>query len=172
VADFAFALEIEQRTDLIFKRHLGIDSVELKEVDSFQFESAETSFASGAQMFGPTVFDPFVGTGSLETGFCGDHEIVRIRVKRFRNKALRDFRAVRVRRVDESDTEFHSAPQHRDAFLGVGWFTPNTFSCESHRAKPKPMNGKICPDCEEAASGGGLLGQCDCHDGFFVSDWT
>ena len=45
MADFAFALEIEQRTDLILKRHLGIDSVELKEVDSFQFEPAETSFA-------------------------------------------------------------------------------------------------------------------------------
>ena len=88
MADFAFALEIEQRTDLIFKRHLGIDSVELKEVDSFQFEPAETSFASGAQMFGPSVFHPFFGTGSLETGLCGNHEIVRIRVKRLGNKAL------------------------------------------------------------------------------------
>ena len=62
-------------------------------------------------MFGPAVFDPFVGTGSLETGLWGNHEIVRIWVKRFGNKALRDFRAVRVRRVDERDAEFHRAAQ-------------------------------------------------------------
>ena len=140
--------------------------MELKEVDSFQFEPAETSFASGAKMFGPSVFHPFAGTRSLETGLCGNHDIFRIRVKRFGNKALRDFRAVRVRRVDERDAEFHSAPQHGDAFLGVGWLTPNTFSGESHRAKAEPMNGKISSDCEDAASGGGLVCQCGCHDGF------
>ena len=117
-------------------------------------------------MFGPAICHPFVGTGSLETGLCGNHEIVRIRMKRFRNKALRDFRAVRVRRVDERDAEFHSAPQHRDAFLGVWWLTPNTFSGESHRAKAEPMDGKISPDCEGAASGGGLVCQCGFHYGF------
>jgi hypothetical protein len=166
VPDFAFALEIEQRTHLILKRHLAIDSVELKEVDSLQFEPAETSFAGGAQMFGPTVFHPFVRTGSLETGLCGNDEIVRIRMKRFGNKALRDFRAVRVRRVDERDAEFHSASQHRDTFLGVGWLTPNTLSGESHRAKTEPMDEKISPNYEGAASGGGLVCQCGFHYGF------
>jgi hypothetical protein len=44
--------------------------------------------------------------------------------------------------------------------------SPKYLSGESHRAKAEPMDGKISPDSEGAASCGGLICQCGCHNGF------
>ena len=54
--------------------------MELKKVNSLQFEAAETTFAGFAKARGTPILNPLVGTWPLETGFSCDHQVCGIRM--------------------------------------------------------------------------------------------
>ena len=66
---FPAPLQVEQRADLILERHLGIDAVELVEVDPLQPEPAEAPLARRPQVLGAAVRDPGAGAGRWKPAF-------------------------------------------------------------------------------------------------------
>ena len=157
MADLPRALEFEQGADLIPERHLGVDPVQLIEIDALESESREAPVARRPQMLGPPVLDPLARSGSLKSGLGRDDDIARIRVQRLRDQTLGDFRPVRVRGINECDAESHRAPEHRDRFGVVRGFAPYAGAGETHGAEAQAMDGPIAPNDEGAAVSGGAL---------------
>src|SRR5215467_3840105 len=101
VSNLALSLKIEQRADLIFQSHLWVDSVKLEEIDPLESEPPKAALARRTKVLGTAVFDPLVRTGPLKTCLRRNHKISFIRVQRLGDKALRNFRTVRIRCIDQ-----------------------------------------------------------------------
>jgi len=132
---FALRLQIPQGAELIFSRHLRIDSMQLIEIDPVQAQAAEAAFAGRSQVFGLSIFNPLVGTRPVKAALSGDHQSWRIRVQRLGNNFFTHPGTVRVRGVDEIDSQLDSAPQNPDGLRPIRRFAPNPSSGDSHRAK-------------------------------------
>jgi hypothetical protein len=74
MADQPFALELADRLKLLLGRDLGVDPVELPQIDPLQPESPQASFQLAAEEFRPAILDPLVGARSLETAFRRDDQ--------------------------------------------------------------------------------------------------
>jgi hypothetical protein len=54
MADLARGLHVRQRADLVFERDLGVDAVQLVEIDGLQSEPAQAHLHALAQVLGTT----------------------------------------------------------------------------------------------------------------------
>ena len=61
MADLPFLLQPRQRAELVLERHLGVDTVELQQIDPLQPEPAEAALDLSPEVFGPAVLDPLIG---------------------------------------------------------------------------------------------------------------
>ncbi len=68
-------MELEEDTDLVFQRHLGIDAMELKETDLLDSQPLEAALATFAEIFRTAIRRPLVRTAALEPGLGGDEQI-------------------------------------------------------------------------------------------------
>src|ERR1035441_755093 len=93
-------------------------------------------------MFRPSVFDPLVGTRTIEAALGGDHQACRIRMQRLGNDLFAHEGTVGIRSVDEIDSQFHSAPYHSYGLGPVRGFAPDSFTRDSHCAIPKPRDAR------------------------------
>src|SRR5580698_5557924 len=66
VFDFPLCLQISQSAELIFSRHLGIDSMQLIEIDPVEAQPAQAAFAGRSQVFGAPILHPYIRTGPVE----------------------------------------------------------------------------------------------------------
>src|SRR5947207_6945686 len=76
-------------------------------------------------------------------------------MKRLANEFLAHIGSIRIRRIDEIDSEFNCAAQHGDCFGSVGWLAPNAGTGELHRTEAEAANPKIAANCEGAALAAG-----------------
>jgi hypothetical protein len=162
VTDFALALKIEQRTNLILHRNLGIDPMKLVEVNSLQPEPAKALNARRAEVHGAPVLHPLTRTGTLKPRFRGDDEVARIWVEGFSNESLGDTRAVGVGGVEEVDTQLDRAAQDGNCLVAVGGLAPDTAAGQLHGAEAKPADWKVAANnkgtalrCHFAVGSGG-----------------
>src|ERR1700688_2244157 len=146
--DFPFGLQILQCAELIFSRHLWIDSMQLIKIDALQPQSAQAAFARGSQVFWLSVFNPLVGTRPHKAALRGDHQSSRVRVQRLSDDFFANVWTVGVRGVDKTDSQFDGAPQHPDGLRPICGPAPNSFSGDSHRAESQARNAKIVSDQE------------------------
>ena len=72
VADLALLLQRHQFADLVFGRELGVDAVQLEQVDGVDAEAAQAHLALLAQVAGKPSRRPLVGTGAQQTGLRRD----------------------------------------------------------------------------------------------------
>src|SRR6266478_1892885 len=146
--DFPLLLQIAQSTELIFSRNLRIDSMQLIKINSVQAQPAQAPFTGGSQVFWFSIFNPLVGTWPHIAALGGDHQPCRIRVQRLSYDFFTHAGTIRVRGVDEIDSQFHSPPQNPDGLRAVGRLAPNSNSRDAHRAEPQARNPKIVSDEE------------------------
>ena len=69
MVDLAVALEVDERTDRILDRYPVIDWMELVKLDALEPQPSQAVRTGAAQMLGPTIGDPTVGTGSRSPPF-------------------------------------------------------------------------------------------------------
>src|SRR6202022_73863 len=134
---------IPQSAELIFSRHLRIDSMQLIKIDLVQAQPAQAAFAGGSQVFWLSIFNPLVGTWPHIAALSGDHQPSRIRVQRLSYDFFTHTGTIGVRGVDEIDSQFDSAPQNPDGLSPIRRLAPDSISRDSHRAEPQARNPKI-----------------------------
>src|SRR5437588_357854 len=76
------------RADRLLKRHIGIGTVKLVEVDAVQAEPAQAALQRFPQVLRPPVRRPLTRAGPLEPAFGGDHKALGIRMERFADDPL------------------------------------------------------------------------------------
>src|SRR5437879_4848148 len=81
VPDFAGILHLLKRAERFFNRNLGIDSVQLIQIEPLEAQPLQTSFDSLFEMFGTTIWHPLAWSRPCETAFCRDDQSFRIRMK-------------------------------------------------------------------------------------------
>src|ERR1700678_1063388 len=124
--------------------------MQLIKVDLVEAQSAQAAFASGSQVFGLSVLNPFARTGSIEAAFGGDHQACRIRVKSLCDDLFTHSGTVGIGGVDEIYPQFDSPSQNPNGLRPVRGLTPNAFASDSHCAKSQARNAKIASQLEFA----------------------
>ena len=108
--DLAFRLQILQGPDLVFRRNLGIDAMQLIKIDPVEAQAAKAAFARGSQVFGLPVFDPAIGTRPIETALGGDHKVCRVRVQGLGDDLFTYIWTIGVGGVNEVNPQFDRPP--------------------------------------------------------------
>ena len=139
--DLAFLLQIAQHGELLLAVHLGVDPVQLQEVEGVDLELAQAQFRLLAQVFGPADRNPDVGSGAGEPHLRGDPDAVPVGVQASANDFLADVGAVRVGGVNEVDAKLHGAAHHGDRGGAVCRLAPDAVADDPHGAEAQPVDG-------------------------------
>src|ERR1700674_3309733 len=131
--------------------------MQLIKINPVQAQPAQAALAGGSQVFRLSIFNPLVGTWPHIAALGGDHQPCRIWVQRLSYDFFTHAGTIGVRGVDESNSQFHSAPQNPDGLSPICGLTPNSISRDSHRAESQARNTKIVPDQEFASLLSGSL---------------
>jgi hypothetical protein len=75
-------------------------------------------------------------------------------MQRLGNQLFADAGAVRICRIDEVDTQLHSATKNANSLGMIAWWSPNSFTGNSHRAESEAMNAKVIANSELPRVGG------------------
>src|SRR5215475_10039200 len=117
--------------------------MQLVEINAIEFQSAQTPFASVAQMFWISIFRPAIRAGAVEAAFGSDDEAGGVGIQRFGDDFLAHARAVIIRGVNEVDAEIDGTAKHADGFAAIGGFAPNTLASDAHCAEAEPIDFEI-----------------------------
>src|SRR6202022_4694590 len=154
--DLALRLQFLQSAELPLHRDLWVDPVQLIEIDPVAAQPPQAPFARRLQMLRPSVFNPLVGTRSLEATLRRDDDTFRIGIQSLSNDALADIGAVRIRRVNEIDPEFDCASHDANGLTPIRGFAPDALAGEPHRTQSEPSHEEIVADQQFAAEAGFL----------------
>lgn len=140
MADLALLLQFEQFADLVLGGELGVDAVQLEQVDGVDAEAAQAHLTLLAKILRITQHRPHVGARSQQSGLGRDDDSV-VGMQRLADQLLGDVGAIRVGGVDEVDPEFDGATQHPQAFIAVLRRTPDPLAGQPHCAEAQPVDG-------------------------------
>ena len=150
VADLALLPQARELAEGILERHLGIDVMELVQVDARELQSLEAPLASLAQVLGPSVRDPLRRARTQQTAFGRDDEAARVRREALRDQPLADLGPVGIGGIDEVDAELERATQHAARLGRILRLTPDAGTCDPHGAKSHAIHHEITADLERA----------------------
>ena len=139
--DFPLRLKSLKRTELIGRRHVGIDAVKLKKDDALETKPPQTPLAGRSQVFWVAVHRPLIGPRADETRLGGDHQSGRIRMQGLRDDSLTDFGPVRIGRVNEIDSQLHRAADDSNGFTMIRRLAPDSAAGDPHRAEAQRRTG-------------------------------
>ncbi len=157
-----------ERIELIGKRDIGVDAVQLKQLDALQAEQSQTLLGLCLQVLRPSVYSPAAGPRLGHSCFRRDHEVTRIRVERLADQPFTDLRTVGVSGVDEGDPELDDAAEDTDHLVAVARLAPDTGPRNLHGAIAQAHDREVAADRELAARASGLCREA-AHAGTPVS---
>src|ERR1700730_589197 len=102
-------------------------------------------------MFRPAVFDPLVRARPLEPTLRRDDDAFRIGIQSLGDDALADIGPVRIRSVDEIDSEFDGTSHDANSLAPIRRLAPDPLPGEPHRTQSEPSHEKIVADQQFAA---------------------
>ena len=141
--------QLGERPDGLLDRHLGVDDVQLVEVDALDTKAAEARLARRPEILGPSVGAELPRAFADRAALRRDHDVGRVRVQRLGDQLLAHVGAVRVGGVEELDPEVdRMAEQAARRFRVVG--RPEASEAgERHPPVAETPNGEIAADREE-----------------------
>ena len=145
VADLALVLHLLQHAELVLRRHLGVDAVELVKRDRLHVQSPQAHLDALPEVVRTAERGPPAGTGAEEAAFRRHDEVVGIRVERLGDEVLGDERAVRVGRVDEVDAEFDGTAEDAECVVVIVGRAPDAVAGNAHGAEAHAVNGENLP---------------------------
>ena len=137
----ALGHEIGEEPELLVGRHLGVDAVQLEQVDALDAESPQAELALLAEVLRPTDGEPLPGSLTGESRLGGDDEVLGVGVERLEDQAFAHFGAIGVSRVDEVDAHVDGTAQHGEAGRPVGRLVPHARSADLHGAVAESVDG-------------------------------
>ena len=135
VADLALVLQGLELADLVLERDVGVDAVQLEQVDPLDAAAGAASSSTCWRRYAgrPTgIHDVRALAG--QPGLGRDDHVVGVRVQRLGDQLLGDVRAVGVGGVDEGDAELERAAQHAQRLVAVLGLAPDALAGELHGA--------------------------------------
>src|ERR1700674_2564620 len=112
---------------------LGVDPMQLIEIDPVEAQPPQAPFARRLQMFWLSVFNPLVRTRPLEATFRRDDDALRIGIQSLGNDSLAHMGSVRIRSVNEIDPEFDCTSHDANGLTPIRGFAPDSLAGEPHR---------------------------------------
>ena len=99
--DLAFLLEISQHSKLIVGWNLGIDAMQLEQIDTLDTQPSQAHLAFLPEIFGSAQWNPPAGTRPSKAGLCGDNKSFWVRMQCLANQFFTYIGSIGIRRVDE-----------------------------------------------------------------------
>src|SRR2546423_6800429 len=155
IPDFAFLLEISQRSKLIVGWNLWIDAMQLEQFDTFDTQPSQAHLTFLTQILRPSQWNPSARARSGKASLCGDNKSFWIGMQCLANQFFTNVWSIGIGCVDKIDAELHRAAQDCDRLPSISWFTPNAGTCQLHRTVAQAVNGKITADRKRTALYGG-----------------
>jgi len=154
VLDEAVLLGFLQEFQRVLERHLGVDAVQLVEVNLIELEAFEAAVQHFLQVLGAGINGPHVGPGAQQPALGADDQALFVRVQRLGNQFFRHVGAVAVGGVDEVNAQLHGRPQHADGLVVVGRGPPNAFAGDAHGPVAEAVHGEVAADGERGGVSG------------------
>ena len=111
--DLALRAQRDHRVERFEERHVAFDVAQMNVFAAFEPQPAQILLATLTQRFGRNRRDPTLVRRACAAELRREHQIFRIRVQRFGDQPIRDVRSVVPRGIDQANTAFDDAPQHR-----------------------------------------------------------
>src|SRR5579864_1464644 len=127
--------------------------MELVKVNALDFQAAQTHLDALTQVFRTGHRRPLVWSLAREAALGGDDQTLRIRMERFSNQVLTDFRTIRVSGINKVDVQIKQALQNALALCGIFRVTPDTLAGDAHCAVTQAIDGEIACNGNSAAVG-------------------
>jgi hypothetical protein len=143
VTDLALFLEALDDSEGILDGDLGVDAVELPEVEALELEAAEAHLDLLVEVFGAGDGEPLVGALAGEAGLGGDDDALGVGGEGLADETLGDLGAVGVGGIDEVDTQFDGSLEDFFGGLGIFGFAPDAFAGDSHGSVSEAMDGEV-----------------------------
>src|SRR5262249_47473480 len=105
--NLALFLKISQRSELIVGRNLGVDAMQLEQVDTLDAQPSDAHLALLSEVFGSAQWNPLVRTSPGKSSLCGNNKAFGVRMQRLANYFFTDMRSVGICCVDKIDSEVH-----------------------------------------------------------------
>ena len=145
-------LELAQDGELFVCGNLGIDSVELPQVDPVQLQSLQAGLELATKVFGPSILDPAIRTGALEAALGGDDQ-AGIGVQSLCDQLLGDVRAIGIGGIKEVHSQLDGPLEHADGFVTVSGWSPDAFAGQPHGAESHTVHREIATQGKAAGPG-------------------
>ncbi len=130
-----------QHRKLLVGIDLGVDAVQLKQIQGIHLQLAQAQFGLLAQVFGAAHGDPLVGSGPGKPDFGGDPQTLGVRMQRLGDDFLADVRAVGVGGVDEVHSQFDGPTDDGDGGVPVGGLAPYAVPDDAHGPETQAPDG-------------------------------
>ncbi len=116
-----FLDQLLQRSRNVFDRHVGINTMLIKQIDTIRPESFERSFRNLFDVFGPAINTNLLALWpNLETKLRRDHYLVTKRSKRFAHQLFIHEWSINFRGIEKSDPTLHGSSDQRNHLLLIG----------------------------------------------------
>jgi len=158
VADLALLLHLLEHAELLLARDVGVDAVQLPQVDLIDAEAPQAHLAALPQIVGAPTDRPLTRAGAQKAGLRGELDAV-IGMQRLGDELLGDVGAVGLGGVDEVDTELGEPLEHGDGLVVVGRRSPDALAGDAHRAEAEAGDLEVPADLERARGR-----RSRCHD--------
>ena len=158
MAHLALLLQLGEGAHLVLQRDLGVDPVQLDQVDPVDPEVAEAELDLLLEVRRAADRRPLAGAGAGEARLGGDHQVVGVGVQRLGDQLLADDRAVGVGGVDEVDAALDGGPEHGQGALVVLRRAPDAVAGDLHGAVAQAVHLEVAAEAER-------VGAMDCGGG-------
>src|SRR2546430_8333423 len=152
VADLALVLELSHEPELLLARDLGVDAVQLPQVDGLDAEPAHAHEAALAQVLRASEFRPEAWAVARKAALRRDVDAVK-RMQRLVDQFLGVLRAVCVGGVDEIDAELRQPLEDGDRGVVVFRWAPYALARDAHGAVAQTSYFQVTADLEAAGGG-------------------
>jgi len=151
--DLALVLQLRQLADLVGQRHLGVDPVQLQQVEPLHLQPPQRQLGLLAQVGRPANRNPLLRTRPGQAGLGGDEQVVGVGVQGLGDDLLAGAGTVGVGGVDEVHPELDGPAQHGQALGAVGRLTPDARPRDAHGPEAEPAD-RPAGDLERPGLGG------------------
>jgi hypothetical protein len=132
---------------------LGIDAVQLIELDPLQTEVTKAQHALLAQVLRPAKGLPDARSVTGEARLGGDDQVLRVGVQSSPDQLLGYEGAIRVGGIDEVDAQFDGPGENAQGLFRISGFAPDSGAGQLHGAEAEPVDPGLSADFEGARGG-------------------
>src|ERR1041385_6723126 len=117
--------------------------MELIKINALYLKAAQAHLNALPKVLRASHRSPLVRSLAREAALGSDDQTFGIRVQRFSNQALADFRTIRVSGINKVDIQVQQSLQNALALYRIFRIAPDSFAGNTHCAKTQAIDGEV-----------------------------